>query len=246
MMTKNGITQYFGANLAELLADKIHAVYPDFDHTSYTQAIAKQVPDLGYSQRIELHAKTLSQYLPKDYPRAVRILIRILGEENPNETGMFSNYYWVMPIGKYIELFGLHDFDTSMHAIGEITKRNTGEYAVRPFLRTYPEKAINQLMTWANSTNFHLRRLSSEGSRPKLPWSSKLDLFIDNPEPVFEILRILKEDSVKFVRKSVANNLTDYLKVNYEAARALLLDWSRSTNKNTKWIVKHATRKYSI
>jgi len=102
MKTENGITQYFGSNLAELLSEKINSVYPDFDHASYTQAIARQVSELGYTQRIELHAKELSRCLPEDYDRAIRILIQILGPENPNQTGMFSNYYWVMPIGKYV------------------------------------------------------------------------------------------------------------------------------------------------
>ncbi|MBL8150492.1 MAG: 3-methyladenine DNA glycosylase [Blastocatellia bacterium] len=246
MKKDNSITQYFGVNLAELLSEKILTVAPDFDYKSYIKAINKKAINLGYTQRIELHANELHNFLPEDYEASVSILISILGEENPNETGMFSSYYWVMPIGKYVELFGLNSFDTSMRAIGEITKRNTGEYAIRPFLKKYPDKSINQLLIWANSNNFHLRRLSSEGSRPKLPWSAKLDTFIDNPEPVFKILNILKEDSVKFVQRSVANNVTDYLKVNYEAARALLLDWSKSSNTSTKWIIKHATRKISI
>ena len=246
MTTDKGITQHFGANLAKLLSDKILTVFSDFDYKSYIEAITMQEIDLGYTQRVELHAKELHNFLPQDYEKSINILISILGEENPQETGMFSSYYWVMPIGKYIELFGLNSFDTSMRAIGEITKRNTGEYAIRPFLKKYPDKSINQLQIWASSNNFHLRRLSSEGSRPKLPWSTKLDTFIDNPQPVFKILEILKEDNVKFVQKSVANNITDYLKVNYEAARALLLDWYKSNNKNTKWIIKRATRKISI
>ena len=151
-----------------------------------------------------------------------------------------------MPIWKYVEIFGIDNFDFSIRAIEEITKRNTGEYAIRPFLRKFPDQTIYQLLIWAKSNNFHLRRLSSEGSRPKLPWATKLDTFIDKPEPVFEILDILKEDSVKFVKKSVANNITDYLKVNYEAARTLLLEWSKSDNTNTKWIVNYAIRKISI
>lgn len=246
MTTDKGITQHFGANLAKLLSDRILTVFSDFDYKSYIEAITMKEIDLGYTQRIELHAKELHKLLPQDYEKSINILISILGEENPQETGMFSSYYWVMPIGKYIELFGLNSFDTSMRAIGEITKRNTGEYAIRPFLKKYPDKSINQLQIWARSNNFHLRRLSSEGSRPKLPWSTKLDTFIDNPQPVFKILEILKEDNVKFVQKSVANNITDYLKVNYEAARDLLLDWYKSNNKNTKWIIKRATRKISI
>ena len=56
----------------------------------------------------------------------------------------------------------------------------------------------------------------------------------------------LKEDQIKFVQKSVANNITDYLKVNFEAAKRLLKEWSKSTNQNTQWIIKHATRKIKI
>lgn len=246
MNNDKGITQYFGVNLAELLSEKIKTVYPVFDHKSYIEAVTKQVAELGYTQRIELHSRVLSRCLPQDYESAISILMKILGDENPNETGMFSEYYWIMPIGKYIELFGLHNFSVSMQAISEITKRNTGEYAIRPFLSKYPEKTIEMLTNWAQSNNFHLRRLASEGSRPKLPWSTKLDIFINNPEPVFNILSILKEDQIRFVQKSVANNITDYLKVNYEAARILLKDWSTSNNKDTQWIIKHATRKIKI
>ena len=246
MNNERGITQYFGVNLAEILSHKIKSVYPNFDDKSYTEAVSRQFTELSYTQRIELHSQELSKYLPQNYEDAIGILIKILGEENPNETGMFSEYYWIMPIGKYVELYGLHHFSVSMKAIGEITKRNTGEYAIRPFLKKYPDKTIEMLKNWAQSENFHLRRLASEGSRPKLPWSTKLDIFIDNPEPVFNLLTILKEDHIRFVQKSVANNITDYLKVNYGAAKKLLKEWSTSTNKNTQWIIKHSTRKIKI
>jgi len=246
MNSDKGITQHFGTNLAELLSEKIIKSFPKFDKRSYIKAINEKVSDLSYTQRIELHAIELHNYLPKEYEESINILTSILGDENPNETGMFTEYYWVMPIGKYVETFGLKYFDYSIYAIEEITKRNTGEYAIRPYLRIYPEETIQKLKEWAKSTNFHLRRLASEGSRPKLPWSTKLETFIENPEPVFEILNILKEDEIKFVKKSVANNITDYLKVNYEKAKELLIAWSNSSNINTKWIIKYATRKISI
>ena len=102
------------------------------------------------------------------------------------------------------------------------------------------------MLDWSKSENFHLRRLASEGSRPKLPWSTKLDTFIENPAPVFRILDNLMEDEVKFVQKSVANNITDYLKVNYEAGAEFIDKYLQSNNKNTKWILKHATRKIKV
>ena len=246
MGESSGITQYFGSNLAELLSEKILNVHKKFDGKAYVAAIADNCGSLGYTHRIELHADQLHVYLPEDFEKAAAILVSILGEENENETGMFSEFYWIMPIGKYFEKYGLEHFDTSMHAIEEITKRNTGEYAIRPFIRKYPEKTLRIMAGWAKSDNFHLRRLASEGLRPKLPWATKLDTFNDNPQPVFEILELLKEDTVLFVKKSVANHMTDWLKVNKEPAAGLLKQWRKSDNKHTQWIVKRATRKISI
>lgn len=240
------ITKWFGENLAELLAGKIEALYKDFNSEKYINTIKQNCQKLGYSKRIELHADVLRELLPQTYPEAVKVLIGILGEENPNETGMFKNYYWVMPIGKIVEKYGLGDFDISIHAIEEITKRNTGEYAIRPFIRKYPQQTIEIMQTWSKSQNFHLRRLASEGCRPKLPWSTKLDTFIENPAPVFVILDNLIEDEIKFVQKSVANNLTDYLKVNKKAAVEFINKYRKSANKSTRWILKHATRKFKV
>lgn len=193
-----------------------------------------------------MHADVLREFLPKDYSKAVKILVSILGEENPNETGMFTNFYWIMPIGKFVEKYGLENFDISIMAIEEITKRNTGEYAIRPFIRKYPQKTIKIMQKWSKSKNFHLRRLASEGSRPKLPWSTKLDEFIDNPAPIFKILENLISDDIKFVQKSVANNITDYLKVNKKEAIKFIKKYKNSTNKNILWIIKYATRKIKV
>ncbi|MFT4303657.1 MAG: DNA alkylation repair protein [Candidatus Woesearchaeota archaeon] len=242
----NSITKWFGENLAKILSEKIYKVYKKFNKKEYISKIKKNSKNLSYTQRIELHADSLKEFLPHSYSESVKILISILGDENPNETGMFTNYYWIMPIGKFVEKYGINDFNTSIKAIEEITKRNTGEYAIRPFIRKYPKKTIKILQKWSKSKNFHLRRLSSEGSRPKLPWSTKLDIFIDNPKPVFKILENLIKDDVMFVKKSVANNITDYLKVNKRDTILFIKKHQKSTNKNTQWILKYATRKIKI
>lgn len=239
------ITDWFGTNLVELLAGKVKPVYPAFKDDEFVAAVGKRVQGQAYTQRVEIIADALREHLPRDYPKALAILMQILGPENPDETGMFKHFYWLMPVGKFVEKYGLDDFDASMQAIGEITKRNTGEYAVRPYIRHNPQKALGYMKNWAQSDNFHLRRLASEGLRPKLPWAPKLDTFVDNPAPVFEILKILKEEPVKFVQKSVANHLTDWLKVNPEPTRQLIKKWRQSANPNTQWIIKHATRKIS-
>lgn len=243
MSTKYSITELFGANLAKLLSDKIIIVYPQFDAVHFIGCVEHLVVGKTYTERILIIAEQLNEHLPNDYEISLSILLQILGEENPNQTGMFTNYYWIMPIGKFISEYGLNHFDKSIKGIEEVTRRNTGEYAIRPFIKKYPEQTLIIMERWAKSPDFHLRRLASEGLRPKLPWAPKLEIFINNPDPVFHILNILKEDEVMFVKKSVANHLTDWLKVNYDCGIELINRWKENSNKNTQWIIKRATRK---
>lgn len=236
------ITDAFGEPLAVLLAEKIRVVHPTFPKKEFCIAVKKAVVGKRYTERVQIIADELKRVLPSGYTDALAILMQILGSENEQETGMFTNYYWIMPIGKFVETYGLDTFSESIKAIEEITKRNTGEYAIRPFARRYPARTLAVCTKWAKSSNFHLRRLASEGLRPKLPWAPKLDVWNDNPKPIFEILELLKEDEVKFVKKSVANHLRDWTKVNPKEAQKLIARWSKSKNEHTKWILKHAQR----
>jgi 3-methyladenine DNA glycosylase AlkC len=236
------ITEAFNEKLALLLADKIMLVHKSFPKPEFVRSVKKTVVGKSYTERVEIIAAALHTHLPKKYSKALTILMQILGPENTEETGMFTNFYWLMPIGKFIEKYGLDDFTLSIKAIAEVTKRNTGEYAIRPYARQYPAKTLPVCKKWAQSKNFHLRRLASEGLRPKLPWAPKLDTWNNNPAPVFEILELLKEDEVKFVKKSVGNHLRDWLKVNPKETQKIISRWSKSKNEHTKWLLKHAQR----
>ena len=147
-----------------------------------------------------------------------------------------------MPIAKFVEKYGLDHFDASMDAICEITKRNTGEYAIRPFLEAYPEKATAMMKKWSTDNNVHVRRLASEGMRPRLPWAKKLDMVIQNPAPLLDILENLRDDESRFVQKSVANALNDISKDNREVALKTLGRWSHNAGKHRQWIIRHALR----
>ncbi len=232
----------FGKELAVLLSNKIVSVYKDFPTKAFCTSVGHQVVGKSYTQRVEIIADNLKKYLPDQYEEAVSILSQILGPENTQETGMFTHFYWLMPVGKFVEKYGLEYFELSIKLIEEITKRNTGEYAIRPYARKYPSKILAVCVSWAQSDNFHLRRLASEGLRPKLPWATKLDVWNDNPKPVFEILELLKGDSIKFVKKSVANHMRDWIKVNPQAAHKILRTWAKSKNEHTQWIVKYSQR----
>lgn len=238
------LKDWYGVNLAELLAEKVKTVHQEFDNKAFIRSIKKAYEPLELRDRERLISSKLKEYLPEDYPTALEILIAILGPENPNETGMFKNYWWIGPIAHFVQVNGLEHYDLSMNAIYEITKRNTGEFAVRPYIVAKPKAALKYMKRWAKDKNFHPRRLASEGLRPKLPWAQKLTVFLDAAEPVMEILSLLKKDTSKFVQKSVANHMNDMLKEQPEFAFQILEEWADTDNVNTKWIIKHALRNF--
>ncbi len=234
---------WFDGDLAQLLADKIVEVQADFPSKSFIRQVEDGVEDLELKDRVALMAELLGEGLGEDYPANIKILEAILGPENTEETGMFTNFYWIMPIAKYVEDYGLDHFGVSIKMIGEITKRNTGEYTIRPYLIRHQKRTLAKMSKWSKAKNFHLRRLASEGGRPRLPWAPKLQPFIDDPSPLWPILNQLIDDPSKYVQKSVANCLNDILKDNRELAQKWIDTWQTSAEtKARKWIIKHALR----
>jgi len=233
---------WFDVELTQLLANKLSEEGIPINHESFTSTVSERVDKLELKDRIECIADTLHSHLNGDYLTNLNYLLAILGPENEKETGMFKEFYWIMPIAKYVEKYGLDHFEQSMEAIGEITKRNTGEYTIRPFLEKYPEQTVKVLIQWSKSPKKHVRRLSSEGVRPRLPWAKKLNMFVQDPSPILPILENLKDDPSKYVQTSVANTINDILKDNPNKAKKLIQSWMPQATKERKWIIKHALR----
>lgn len=233
---------WFDKELAKLLSEQIFSVEPSFNSSSFIRKIDEGIDGLELKDRVELIADVLNNELKGDYPHKIELLLQILGPENDEETGMFKRFYWIMPIAKFVEKYGLKHFEVSMYAIEEITKRNTGEYAIRPFIKEYPERTMNKMVAWSLNSNKHIRRLASEGARPRLPWATKLQMFIDDPSPLLPILKNLKDDPSKYVQKSVANCLNDILKDNPQIAKIIIENWCKDPSKERIWIIKHALR----
>lgn len=234
---------WFDEELARMLAEKIMDHNSEFRRSKFISQIKSGVSSLELKDRVAFIARKLYEEFDEDYETGITIILKILGPENKQETGMFSNFYWVMPLAKYVEEYGHDHFDLSMNALGEITKRNTSEYAIRPYIEKYTSRTLQQMDRWARDENLHLRRLASEGGRPRLPWASKLELFIMDPGPLIPILNQLKDDESKYVQKSVANCINDIFKDNEEIARALIEDWIPGATPNRKWIINHSTRR---
>jgi 3-methyladenine DNA glycosylase AlkC len=235
---------WFDEALAQMLADKIKSVQDSFNDRAFIQAVKEGVDDLELKDRVELMADALHEALGGRFVQNAAVLLQILGPKNEEETGMFTNYYWIMPIAKYAEKHGLDDFEQSMELIREVTMRNTSEYAIRPFLEMYPAETLAQMQQWTQHPNKHVRRLASEGVRPRLPWASKLQPFIDDPTPILPILEALKDDPSKYVQKSVANCINDILKDNLSIGQTLIEQWTEDPTPQRKWIIKHAIRNF--
>jgi 3-methyladenine DNA glycosylase AlkC len=183
------------------------------------------------------------KYLPNTYEQNIAIFEKILGPELKQETGMFSEGWWLWPIGRYVEKHGIENLNISLGFIKELTKRFTGEYAIRPLLVNKPKETIKVILKWSKDDNVHVRRLASEGVRISLPWSKKIYIAIDYFENYKIILTNLKNDTSKFVQKSVGNNLNDLYKEFPEKANEIIEEWNKDNpTKETQWIIKHGLR----
>jgi 3-methyladenine DNA glycosylase AlkC len=197
---------------------------------------------LSFGARSSLIADTLKKYLPDDFPEAAQILIDSLGAEAAAESLTGSEGFIIMPQCLFISRYGLEHFEISIKALYEMTKRFTAEGDIRPFLQTYPAKTLAFLHQITQDESPFARRLASEGSRPRLPLSSRLPRFQKDPTPVIEILDKLKTDPNLMVRRSVANNLNDISKDNPDVVVATLQQWQKIDNQGTQWIISHALR----
>ncbi|MBD3165793.1 3-methyladenine DNA glycosylase [bacterium] len=234
---------YYDRRLAELLADKLTtAGYQSFDRERFIVSIDRGVEPLELKARVDLIAETLAEILPGDYVEASAILHRTLGPKLEGEKGMFDTGYWLYPIGRFIERYGLGHFELSMTLIAELTQRFTGEFAVRPFIETSPEHALEWFERWTRHESVHVRRLASEGLRPRLPWAKRLRAFERNPASVFDILDMLKDDPSRFVQTSVGNNLNDHSKDHPAWTLAWIGERMDGITPARQWIFRHGLR----
>jgi 3-methyladenine DNA glycosylase AlkC len=147
-----------------------------------------------------------------------------------------------MPQNDFVAAYGLGHLDLSLQALYELTKRFTAEGAIRAFLQAYPQQTLARLAEWAEDPNCHVRRLVSEGTRPRLPLAPRLREFVKNPRPILALLERLKADPALMVRRSVANNLNDIAKDHPDLVVETLARWSKDTSPETQWLIGHAAR----
>jgi 3-methyladenine DNA glycosylase AlkC len=223
----------FNKALIVNIALEISKHYPKFhSHNFISSVLDCDWESLKLKERIKHIAVHLKIFLPSSYSQSINVLKKTA----PNFTG-----FEYLMFADYVELYGLKNFKKSFEALECFTQCSTGEFAIRKFILHNKLKTMRQLKKWSTSDNEHIRRLASEGCRPRLPWGVSLVDFKKDPDLVLEILEILKKDSSKYVQKSVANNLNDISKDNPNKVLQLYSKWDIS-NPITRWILKHGSR----
>ncbi|HJY44935.1 MAG TPA: DNA alkylation repair protein [Propionibacteriaceae bacterium] len=232
----------FGPEVPARIARMIKEVDRTFDEDAFLTDALVGYQELELTPRARQIAQALGRHLPQDYERAVEILIASLGPklQAAELTGMDVFIY--LPHVFFVATFGVDHFEASMRAQYELTQRFTAEYSIRVFLERYPQRALALLREWAADSNVHVRRLVSEGTRPRLPWAPRLRAFQDDPQPVLELLELLKDDPELYVRRSVANNLNDIGKDNPTALIETCRQWLRGATPERSWLIRHALR----
>ena len=236
------VRDVFNEKAVSQLAATLAGAWHRFDAKGFSHAINSQLERLSFSERAALIRDSLWKYLPKDYPRALEIILKALPPESPNHEITGFDGFIIMPQNDFVAKYGLDHYDLSMQALYQMTKRFTAEGAIRAFILKDPERTLAILSKWAEDENCHVRRLVSEGTRPRLPWAIQLKPFMKDPRPVLTLLEKLKTDPELMVRRSVANNLNDIAKDNPDLVVKTLRSWNKIDDDGTQWLIRHAAR----
>ena len=224
-------------------SSKIHSVMPNFDQKGFCKSLAGRLDDKELFARFDCIVDAMENTMDGTYSKNIRAFFNMLGPELDKPEGMFNFGWWLWPVSRYVERHGNKNWKLSLSFLKELTKRFTGEYAIRTLLKEHPKEVMDELIEWTYDENVHVRRLASEGVRIRLPWSGKLLVAIEEFERYTAILTNLKDDSEKFVQKSVGNNLNDLFKESPEKAKYIISQWKKTDgSKAQDWIIKHGMR----
>ena len=218
------------------LAGAVRQVVPTFE----PEPFVARVLDADWErrelkQRMRHISLVLGDFLPADYGTALGIMRKTLPL-----IGEFGFANMIFP--DFVEVYGLEDWEASILALEAFTQQISAEFAIRPFIVRYPERTMAQMLEWTGHAHEGVRRLASEGCRPRLPWGIALAALKADPSPILPILERLKDDPSESVRRSVANNLNDISKDNPEVVIQVLERWQVDDTDKVRRITSHALR----
>ena len=236
--------------LVALIGESLSAIVEGFDLVRFQTFASRGLDRLELKQRAMKIADAMAEQLPASFAETAPLLVKAFGPplEQTDGNGLAPFFYF--PHSQLIASRGVSHFESGMLANFELTKRFTAEFSIRPFLIQYRSPCLEMLNCWTKDKNAHVRRLVSEGTRPRLPWAMRMPEFQANPDLALPLLELLKDDAELYVRRSVANHLGDIAKDHPAVALRVCETWVEEVKCSNDeavaghrcWIVRHALR----
>ncbi|MCF6235590.1 MAG: DNA alkylation repair protein [Gammaproteobacteria bacterium] len=238
----------FNTKIIKGMAEHFLSAWPEFDRVGFVETATHHLDALELKERSNQIAEAMAQYLPCNFEKSGEIILASL---TPDDDGDISGItvtsdgiagWAIMPMTHYVGLHGADNLELAMNLLKELTKRFTSEFGIRFLLQEKQDETLEILNQWTNDKSRHVRRLVSEGTRPRLPWAMQLSAFVKDPTPLLPLLEALKDDSEEYVRRSVANSLNDIAKDHPDLVAEIAEGWLLDANKAREKLVRHACR----
>ncbi|MDQ0421939.1 3-methyladenine DNA glycosylase AlkC [Peteryoungia aggregata LMG 23059] len=227
-----------GHQTARDTADAVARAWAPFARAAFLADILPVIDGLDLMQRGQCIADALRRHLPDDFEQAAVILHACLpAKERQGLTG-----WALLSVNQYVAAHGRGNLESGLGLLKALTSHFTGEFGIRPFIADEPQKALAIISGWVTDPNHHVRRLASEGTRPRLPWAMRLPSLVHDPAPILPILEALVDDEEEYVRRSVANSLNDIAKDHPDLVADFVERHRKGASKERLWLLRHASR----
>lgn len=235
--------QLFNLEKVGYLGGLFEAATDRFDRPAFEAQVMSRLPELELKARIDWIAACLAQALPGPLEQVAPVLLRALPPPlDPSRSDDDFGDFIFAPLGEWVVQIGVENVDLSLDLIEEVTQRFSMEWALRPFLNADPDRVLHRLEAWCAHPSYHVRRLVSEGTRPRLPWGQGISLDPGAPLPLLDRLHA---DPTRYVTRSVANHLNDVAKKDPDLVLRRLEAWHEAGTQDAQeleWITSHALR----
>ncbi|MDN5719889.1 MAG: DNA alkylation repair protein [Corynebacterium sp.] len=247
---KSAFKDYLSPELVTGIGAAFAAASPTFDRAAFENLALSGLADLELKARSAQIAAALAATLPasgddkdnaQDAEGAADVVRRVLRAGGQDGTATALPEWAGMPVNDYVAVAMADRPDVALPLLADLTSHHTAEFAIRPFILNHYETTMAHLRTWVDSPDEHVRRLVSEGTRPRLPWAGRLPRFIADPSDALELLEGLVNDGSLYVRRSVANHLNDIAKDHPELALETARRWAEASTQGD-FVVRHSLR----
>ncbi|PHS25444.1 MAG: DNA alkylation repair protein [Methylophaga sp.] len=231
-----------GADAVARITHVLSVIIKGFPAEDFSCSALAGLAPLELKQRVTHLIAILADYLPNDFQASATILLEVKQHWDwGNEDDALSGFA-AWPLIDYVAVYGIDEPELALTVLKDLTPLFSAEFAIRPFIQQHFDITYQQLLVWCNDADEHVRRLVTEGIRPRLPWGLRLTRFCDDPQPIFTLLEKLKDDPSVYVRKSIANNLNDVSKDNPDDVVRICQRWIKDASPQRQFIIRQALR----